>query len=430
MGAATERLPEVVLEDGLRKRKGDHKAGSSIIPSSRVTPLSQVWVPSQRIQNITIWILLSVTIFFSIAVVVEELQASWYRSPALNALNSHLYGAESLDRVLQIVDEQDGSRTIELAWNVTKEVKSPDGIRSNAYLINGHFPGPELVARPGDVLSLSITNSLEDEPVSLNFLQEPTSGLQSIWGGAKPKVSIAAHEQRQIEVRIPQDTSGTFMYRAEDQTQASGGLFGALVVQRHDPPLGSDIIGNITSGIEEERMIVISDWHPFSADRISSRVLPTVASSTLVNGIGNRNCSEVDSSLKIDCVQKTGRSQPSMHFVAGRQYRLRIINAGTSSSIAVSLSGAFMTIIELDGGLRVQPKRATSIGMLRPSQTVDVVIAWESGGDEELMVTLDDEIGDVPRSTRFPVRVSGFINGRAERPVHRHRDILRLKPLV
>jgi hypothetical protein len=98
MGAATERALEVMLEDSLRKRteRSTPEAVDTVKASPRVTPLTQVWKPSERIQNITLWVLLLVTTFFSIAVVVEELQASWYRSPALDPPNSHIYSASEV----------------------------------------------------------------------------------------------------------------------------------------------------------------------------------------------------------------------------------------------------------------------------------------------------------------------------------------------
>ena len=431
MGAASQREPEVVLEDGLRKRREGEKAGHNIVPSSRVTPLTQVWIPSQRVQNITIWVLLAVTIFFSLAVVVEELQASWYRSPALNVLNSQLYGAQRLDRVLHGIEEDgsDEGRTIDLVWNITRGVRSPDGVRSNVYLINREFLGPTIEARSADILHLELINSLQDEVMAMDFFQNSKNGVQSFWSGRQAQVTVPAQDRRKIEVRIPYDKTGTFMYRARNQKQASGGLFGALIIQGQTTHIKQDINSNITQPVGEERVIVVNDWHPCTGDRTIPGALPTVPPSVLINGIGNRNCSQIDPSLKIDCTQKIGRSQPNMHFTAGKTYRLRIINAASSSGVTVTIPGTTMTIIELDGGLKVQPKRATSIGVLKPSQSVDVLVQWAAGGDDEFVVTLDDDLGDAGTSQAFPIRVSGFLNSQVKPPAQRYRDILRLKPL-
>jgi FtsP/CotA-like multicopper oxidase with cupredoxin domain len=116
-----------------------------------------------------------------------------------------------------------------------------------------------------------------------------------------------------------------------------------------------------------------------------------------------------------------------MQFVAGQRYRLRLINAGTTSGVTVTIPGALMVIVELDG-VKVVPKKATSIGVLKPGQTVDIMINWEGGGDDQFLVALEDDHGDGTITQSFPIRVSGFISSDLMPPPHRYRDVLRLKP--
>lgn len=423
----------MVLEDGLRKRKEREKTDANIKTSSNVIPLSQVWKPSQRAQTITIWILLVTTTFFSIAVVVEELQASWYRSPVLNAWNSQLHGAASLDMILpaKVNKLTNGPRNIILTWNVTQGVRSPDGLRSNVYLINGQFPGPTVEARSGDMIYLDLINSLDNEDLAMHFGGEPLSSMRApSRSKAAQNTIVAAQTRQQYGLQVPPENTGTFLYRAKNELQAASGLFGAFVLHGSSsipsalPEL--QLSNNHTS--HEERVITINEWHSFTADRATSTSKSLLPPSILINGIGNRNCSQIDLDLKLSCIQKTGRSQPNMQFVAGQNYRLRLINAGTTSGVTFTIPGALMTIVELDGE-KVVPKKATSIGVLKPGQTIDVMIEWEAGGDDEFLVALEDDHGDGTIMQSFPIRVSGFVSSQVKPPPHRYRDVLRLKPI-
>lgn len=71
-------------------------------------------------------------------------------------------------------------------WVVTADHRRPDGVLKRVYLINGNpyslftsrhiliykidlFPGPTVEARSGDRLIVNVTNSLEEEPISIHW---------------------------------------------------------------------------------------------------------------------------------------------------------------------------------------------------------------------------------------------------------------------
>ncbi|KIW01825.1 uncharacterized protein PV09_06677 [Verruconis gallopava] len=430
MGAATERSPEQVLEDGLRKRKdglspepGRRRDTAFDAATSRVMPITQVWKPSQRVQNITIWVLLLAATFFSVAVVIEELQASWYRLPALDALNSQFFGSQSLDLVLKSTVRPGGGRdVVGLRWNVSRGARRPDGLNSMVCLINGELPGPTIQALPGDTIHLEVTSSFDGE-LDLTFggLAPSSKNIWAAMGSAQKPVT--AGSTKIYEVQVPSDKTGTFAYRAASRDLTACGVFGAIVV--------ADPAAEILNGtVDEERVILLNDWLPSA---LASPYEPSTSArppaSVLVNGKGAYNCSQLPPDARTDCASRLGKSRPHMKFDAGKVYRLRLVNAGTASGISVSIPGTYMTIIEMDGGQKVQPKRATSVGVLRPGQTVDVLIDWTAGGDDEFIVSVEDDAGDATLSQHFPIKVSGFLNRNAQPPPPRHRDLLRLIPL-
>jgi hypothetical protein len=444
MGAATERAPEAVLEDGLRKRKESLKSEATDtlkatydFASSRVAPLSQAWKPSRRVQNITIWVLLLATCFFSIAVVIEELQASWYRSPALDALNSQIYGAASLDTVLKPASHVERLREIlRLRWNVTWGTWRADGVETSVYLVNDKFPGPVIETRSGDTVHLDLVNSLGFEELTLHFdgLIEAGPSIPGVKGDVSQS-PIVVGPTTTYEFQVPADKMGTFSYRASPKTQSAGGIFGAFIV--HGPSLKEE--GQSDNGIgaaaAEERVVVINQWrHQQEEDyyHVGAGGDLGFPDSILINGIGTYNCSKLNPAQQIDCKSRMGRSRPNMKFEAGKTYRLRFVNAGTTTGVTISIPGTTMTVIEVDSE-RVRPRRATSIGVLRPGQRVDVVASWPTGGDDEITVSLDDDASHSSDSAfsleqSFPIRISGFLDSKVHPPTPRYIDILRLSP--
>ncbi|KAG6045084.1 hypothetical protein E4U39_002735 [Claviceps sp. Clav50 group G5] len=52
-------------------------------------------------------------------------------------------------------------KKIRIDWNITKEMRSPDGVVKSIYLINGQFPGPTIEARSGDQVEVNVYNGIE-----------------------------------------------------------------------------------------------------------------------------------------------------------------------------------------------------------------------------------------------------------------------------
>jgi FtsP/CotA-like multicopper oxidase with cupredoxin domain len=292
----------------------------------------------------------------------------------------------------------------------------------DVYLINDQFHGPIIEARSGDTIQLEILNNLEDEEIAMQLddLVIPSRGL---WG-AKDSLQkvIVAGAATNYEIQIPDDKAGSYLYYAKSESQARNGVFGVIVVHKSNDSSGT---------VHEERAVVVSGMNHQTLSRDRDQASASDGHpglhSILINGVGAYNCSQLGLSIDTNCVSKTGRSRPYMKFVAGKSYRLRFTNAETSSGITISIPGTTMTVIEIDGGQRVRPKRATSIGVLRPGQSVDVLISWSAGGDDEIIVVLDDDNDSgFALAQSFPIKISGFLNRKIQRPAPRYIDILRL----
>lgn len=105
---------------------------------------------------------------------------------------------------------------------------------------------------------------------------------------------------------------------------------------------------------------------------------------------------------------------------AGKTYRFRIINTGMLAGFSLKMSGAEMTVFEVDGGAEVNSVAAGSIGFVYPGQRVDVIVRWTSVGKQNLTLTLDREGFRYPNPAltseqAFPVLLSGLLPA-GERP--------------
>lgn len=344
----------------------------------------KAWVPSLFVQKITFWILLAVSCFFVVAVVVEELQASWYRSPVFESLSSHLRGAENLDRILGPgLTTGREPITIELSWNVTKGIRSPDGVKKVVYLINDEFLGPTIEAQSGDKISLKLFNAIQDEGLAIHFHGMEMRGYNNMDGAVGlTQDPIPSGGNMSYCFQISDDQVGTFFYHAHSQVQRADGVFGAFIIRKSESATREEG-GDRWDVAHEERIIMINDWYHRSADdalhwymRSGSFGMEPVPDSILINGVGAFNCSNAVPARPLQCVSKMGASLPNMRFEANKLYRLRFINTGMLAGVSISIPGTIMTIIEVDGGEGVELRKATTIATIYPGQRVDVLIRW------------------------------------------------------
>lgn len=60
-------------------------------------------------------------------------------------------------------------QTIHHVWNITSDIRAPDGVEKRVYLINELFPGPLIEARSGDEIVIKINNGLENEGTAIHW---------------------------------------------------------------------------------------------------------------------------------------------------------------------------------------------------------------------------------------------------------------------
>lgn len=150
-------------------------------------------------------------------------------------------------------------------WNITSGFRSPDGVRKRVYLVNGEFLGPTIECRSGDKLVVHVTNSLEEEGLSIHWHGLHMRNANSMDGAVGfTQCPIPSHGLFTYEFDIEDNQSGTFWWHAHSQVQRGDGLYGGLVV--HDPK--AEHVENMVSGYEKGVLLLISDWYHRSAEEV------------------------------------------------------------------------------------------------------------------------------------------------------------------
>ena len=327
-----------------------------------------------------------------------------------------------LDRVLHPEDHvYRKSKTHHYNWTITSEVRRPDGVAKPVYLINGQFPGPTIETKAGDKLEINVHNSLAQEGLAMHWHGLHMRGSNAYDGAIGfTQCPIPTGRNFTYKFEIADDQSGTFWYHAHAQTQRADGLYGGLIV--HKPSHNGADGRPHKPKYDEERLILVNDfYHRSGGDvlawymRADSNGMEPVPDSLLVNGIGSYNCSLAMPAYPVDCVQMA--TVPGMRFDSQKRYRLRVVNTGSLAGVTMSLPGANLTAVEVDGGNKIRPSPATSVGVLYPGQRVDLSLSWDKSESHAkiggLEVALDEDAFRYPnpalnRIQTFPVHLTNL----------------------
>lgn len=299
-------------------------------------------------------------------------------------------------------------------WRITSGDRRPDGVLKRVYLVNNDFPGPTLEARPGDRLTITVENALEDgKGLSLHWHGLYMRGANEFDGASGITQSpIDAGTSFTYDFIVDWEQHGTFWWHAHDGVQRADGLYGGLVV--HDPAQWNDDQLN-----SEEHLLLIGDWYHRPAEGAlrfymhpGAFGLETVPDSVLVNGQGRFNCSDAVPARPLDC--QTIAKPSAIRLDAQKRSLLRIVNVGAYAGFSVSAPGLLMRPLTVDGDHEIQGSPSRSLGVLHPGERVTVLVEQESAFQavDEMMVTLDEDSFKyqnlaLTSTHRFPISLQG-----------------------
>lgn len=235
------------------------------------------------------------------------------------------------------------------------------GVAVDALTYNGGLPGPTLVLRPGDVLSLSLANQLHD-PTNLHthgLHVSPQGGGDNIFRRIDPGSSA------DYRYELPADhPPGVYWYHPHHHgmtaDQVFAGLYGAIIVEDEAP-----------IEVSAERVLVISDM-TFDG----SGAIAVASHNDRMNG-------REGTTLLVN-----GQAGATMTARPGARERWRIVNACTSRFLDLRLDGKGLQLLGIDSGRFETPEDVTRLRLM-PGNRADVLVTMTPGDSVLRAVPVD-----------------------------------------
>jgi CopA family copper-resistance protein len=280
----------------------------------------------------------------------------------------------------------------EFNLEIDQTVARIDGRKGRAITVNGTLPAPLLRWREGDMVTLNVTNRLDqDTSIHWHGILVPFE-MDGVPGVSFP--GIKPNETFTYRFRVPQ--SGTYWYHSHSNLQEQLGHYGPLIID----PAGPDPVA-----YDREYVLVLSDWtfeHPHRifaklkkmghSLNFQQRTMGDFFDDVGENGLGATirdrlmwgkmrmtptDIADVTGATYTYLVNGHGpESNWTALFEPGERVRLRIINASAMSIFNVRIPGLPMTVVQADG-LDVQPVETDEF-QIGTAETYDVVVQPES----------------------------------------------------
>ncbi|MCR9107859.1 MAG: multicopper oxidase family protein [Rhodobacteraceae bacterium] len=248
------------------------------------------------------------------------------------------------------------------------------------------FPGPELRARQGDTLSVTVENALP-QSTSVHWhglrLDNTMDGVPGL-----TQDPIAPGDSFDYQFALPD--AGTYWYHshAKSMEQVERGLYGPLIIDETDPPDVDQDITLILDDIRLERDGTVANFDNFHDLSHAGRI----GNLWLANG-------------QID---------PAYPLKRGERVRLRLISAANARVFRLGLQGFDGWIVALDGMPLSDPQALPDELILAPAQRIDLMVDVTTDENEAFVITFERDGGYA--ITHFPI--SGpSVAARQDRPV-------------
>ncbi|KAK7283775.1 hypothetical protein RIF29_13521 [Crotalaria pallida] len=254
-------------------------------------------------------------------------------------------------------------------WTVTYGNISPLGVRQQAILINGLFPGPDIHSVTNDNLIINVHNNL-DEPFLLS------------WSGVQQRRNSYEDGVFGTTCPIPPGKNFTYMLQVKDQIgsfyyfpslafhKAAGGFGGIRILSRPRIPVPfPNPAGDYT--------VLIGDWYKSNHKKLKA-ILDSGKSLPFPDGI---------------LINGRGPGVASFNVEQGKTYRLRISNVGLKNSLNFRIQNHKMKLVEVEG--------------THTLQTTYTSLDVHAGQSYSVLVTADQPPKDyyIVVSSRFTTRV-------------------------
>lgn len=241
--------------------------------------------------------------------------------------------------------------------NVTLEAKPTmlpfEGSKRWALTYNGTFPGPTLVAKPGDIINVTLKNSTNQT----TNLHTHGPHVSPSGNSDNPFVMVEPGKSFKYQFKIPANQEpGTFWYHPHHHEfvaqQVSAGLVGAIIIEGE-----SDKLLAKTS----DRVFVFAD------PRIGTT--QSVMKTSMMDQMHGRAG---------DYLLINGQLNPLISSKPGITERWRLVNSSPSHFLNLSIEGGSFTVIGTDGG-RTKSFEINNL-QITPGQRYEVLVNRSKSG--------------------------------------------------
>ncbi|KAI5251392.1 hypothetical protein E4T42_04329 [Aureobasidium subglaciale] len=242
---------------------------------------------------------------------------------------------------------------------ITNTTCNPDGQKDlECYLINNSMPGPTITADWGDMIQVTVKNSLQNNGTSLHWhgiRQLGSVGADGV--GGITECPIAPGQSRVYTFQATQ--FGTSWYHSHYSSQYGMGVVGQIVINgpassNYDIDLGTlpmtDFYYDLANNVNE-----------ITLHNLQANAPPPPGDNILVNGKGKNNITGTI----------TG-SYSQMRLTKGKKHRLRLINTSVDNALWVKLDGHSFTVMSADF-IPIKPITGQNWLLLAVGQRYDVV---------------------------------------------------------
>lgn len=212
----------------------------------------------------------------------------------------------------------------------------------------GKVPGPELRVRQGESLKLRVSNKLP-QATSVHWhglrIANEMDGVAGL-----TQAPIQPGEFFDYELTPPD--AGTYWYHPHHQSaeQLARGLYGALIVEEHEPP-----------PVDRELLLILDDWKLDDHGQLNIASFGNMHDASHAGRMGN-------------WPTVNGVHSPSYPVQAGERLRLRLINSANSRIFRIDIEKHTPSLIALDGQ-PVRPRSLPAEGLwLAPGQRADLIL--------------------------------------------------------
>ncbi|MFT9092617.1 MAG: copper resistance system multicopper oxidase, partial [Gluconacetobacter sp.] len=326
-------------------------------------------------------------------------------------------------------------------WNLNgarAHIESPPKPRT-APCIGGSVPGPILRWQQGDIVTINVTNGLENADTSIHWhgirLPAAMDGVPGLsFAGIRPGETFT------YRFRVHQ--SGTYWYHSHSGMQEVQGLYGAVVIDPREPdpePCDRDYVILLSEWTDVAPSDIVSnlkmqdDYYTFRQRTAASFPADARRAGGAIAALKDRlawsrmrmAATDISDVSGIIYTYLLNGHAPDMNwnglFRPGERVRLRFINAASMTFFDIRIPGLEMLVVQADGNdVDPVPVDEFRIGV---AETYDVIVRPTEGRAYTIFAQSEDRTG-FARGTLAPrAGMAGVIPPMDPRPVRTMIDM-------